>query len=37
MISILEKRLTEMRIENSRYAVELIGKSLNLTKEWDKI
>ena len=37
MIDIVEERITDMRIENSRYAVELIGKSLNLTKEWDKI
>ena len=37
MIDALGDRMTEMRIENSRYAVELIGKSINLTKEWDKI
>ena len=37
MVDILEERITDMRIENSRYAVELIGKSINLTKEWDKI
>ena len=37
MIDTLEERITDMRIENSRYAVELIGKSINLTKEWDKI
>ena len=37
MIDMLGERITDMRIENSRYAVELIGKSLNLTKEWDKI
>ena len=37
MIDTVEERITDMRIENSRYAVELIGKSLNLTKEWDKI
>ena len=37
MIDIVEERITDMRIENSRYAVELIGKSINLTKEWDKI
>ena len=37
MIEIVNERITDMRIENSRYAVELIGKSLNLTKEWDKI
>ena len=37
MIDILGERITDMRIENSRYAVELIGKSINLTKEWDKI
>ena len=37
MIDTVEERITDMRIENSRYAVELIGKSINLTKEWDKI
>ena len=37
LIDTLEERITDMRIENSRYAVELIGKSINLTKEWDKI
>ena len=37
MIDSLGERITDMRIENSRYAVELIGKSINLTKEWDKI
>ena len=37
MVDSLGERITEMRIENSRYAVELIGKSINLTKEWDKI
>ena len=37
MIDTIEERITDMRIENSRYAVELIGKSINLTKEWDKI
>ena len=37
MIDSLGDRITDMRIENSRYAVELIGKSINLTKEWDKI
>ena len=37
MIDILGERITDMRIENSRYAVELVGKSINLTKEWDKI
>ena len=37
MIDALGERITDMRIENSRYAVELIGKSINLTKEWDKI
>ena len=37
MIDTLGERITDMRIENSRYAVELIGKSINLTKEWDKI
>ena len=37
LIETLEERITDMRIENSRYAVELIGKSINLTKEWDKI
>ena len=37
MIDMLGERITDMRIENSRYAVELIGKSINLTKEWDKI
>ena len=37
MIETVEERITDMRIENSRYAVELIGKSINLTKEWDKI
>ena len=37
LIDTLGERLTDMRIENSRYAVELIGKSINLTKEWDKI
>ena len=37
MIESLGERITDMRIENSRYAVELIGKSINLTKEWDKI
>ena len=37
MVDTLEERITDMRIENSRYAVELIGKSINLTKEWDKI
>ena len=37
MVEVLNERITDMRIENSRYAVELIGKSLNLTKEWDKI
>ena len=37
MIDVVGERITDMRIENSRYAVELIGKSINLTKEWDKI
>ena len=37
MMDMLGERITDMRIENSRYAVELIGKSINLTKEWDKI
>ena len=37
LIDNLGERITDMRIENSRYAVELIGKSINLTKEWDKI
>ena len=37
MIDTVSERITDMRIENSRYAVELIGKSINLTKEWDKI
>ena len=37
MIDTLGERITDMRIENSRYAVELVGKSINLTKEWDKI
>ena len=37
MIDMLGEKITDMRIENSRYAVELIGKSINLTKEWDKI
>jgi len=37
MVDSLGDRITDMRIENSRYAVELIGKSINLTKEWDKI
>ena len=37
MVDSLGDRITEMRIENSRYAVELIGKSINLTQEWDKI
>ena len=37
MLEVLNERIIDMRIENSRYAVELIGKSLNLTKEWDKI
>ena len=37
LIDTLGERITDMRIENSRYAVELIGKSINLTKEWDKI
>ena len=37
MIDVVSERITDMRIENSRYAVELIGKSINLTKEWDKI
>ena len=37
MIETIGERITDMRIENSRYAVELIGKSINLTKEWDKI
>ena len=37
LIDTLDERITDMRIENSRYAVELISKSMNLTKEWDKI
>ena len=37
LIDTLAEKLNDMRIENSRYAVELIGKSINLTKEWDKI
>ena len=37
MIDLVSERITDMRVENSRYAVELIGKSINLTKEWDKI
>ena len=37
MIDIVSDRITDMRVENSKYAVELIGKSINLTKEWDKI
>ena len=37
MIDIINERINDMRVENSRYTVELIGKSINLTKEWDKI
>ena len=37
LIDNLGERMNDMRLENSRYAVELIGKSINLTKEWDKI
>jgi hypothetical protein len=37
MIDTLGEKITDIRVENSRYAVELIGKSINLTKEWDKI
>ena len=37
LIDSLGERIADMRMENSRYAVELIGKSINLTKEWDKI
>ena len=37
LIDTLDERISDMRIENSRYSVELISKSMNLTKEWDKI
>ena len=37
LIDTLDERIGDMRVENSRYAVELISKSMNLTKEWDKI
>ena len=37
MIDIINERINDMRVENSRYTVELIGKSINLTKELEKI
>ena len=37
LVDTLAEKIHDIRIENSTYAVELIGKSINLTKEWDKI
>ena len=37
MIEIVNERLMEMRLENSKYAIELKNKSLDLSKEWEKI
>ena len=37
MIEMINERLMEMRLENSKYAIELKNKSLDLSKEWEKI
>ena len=37
MIEMVNERLMEMRLENSKYAIELKNKSLDLSKEWEKI
>ena len=37
MIDIINERINDMRMENSKYTVELIGKTISLTKESEKI
>ena len=37
MIEIVNEKMMELRIENTKYAIELKEKSLDLSKDWEKI
>ena len=37
MIEIVNERMMELRLENTKYAIELKEKSLDLSKDWEKI
>ena len=37
MFESIRENMKEIRVENSKYSVELISKSMELTKKWDKI
>lgn len=37
MIEQLNEKIMDMRMENSKYSIELLAKSMDLSKEWDAI
>lgn len=37
MFNDVRENIKEIRVENSKYAVDLISQSMDMTKKWDKI